>query len=62
MFDQWMKLYRFKHSRSFVTSIWEDENMKATDPSYIARKPENLGKFFLFVDCCVITLSTNHFV
>jgi hypothetical protein len=32
MFDQWMKLYRFKHFHSFVTSIWEDENMKATDP------------------------------
>ena len=109
MFDQWMKLYHFKHFHSFVTSIWEDESMMTTDPwwqfqpaidefneirkdrfvfsvwsiadecmsawrprttalgqlpniSYIARKPENLGKFFLFVDCCFITLSTNHFV
>lgn len=32
IYDQWMKHYRFKHFRSFVTSIWEDESTMKTDP------------------------------
>jgi hypothetical protein len=31
-FCKWMKLYRFKHFRTFVTAIWEDATTKETDP------------------------------
>mmetsp|Transcript_10823 Transcript_10823/g.15631 ORF Transcript_10823/g.15631 Transcript_10823/m.15631 type:complete len:342 (+) Transcript_10823:234-1259(+) len=31
-FDRWMKLYRFKQFRQFITAIWEDESTKDSDP------------------------------
>jgi hypothetical protein len=56
----------------FSFSVWSivDECMSAwhrrtsalgqlPNISYIARKQENLGESFLFVDCCAFVLSTN---